>query len=274
MLIKSLAAVGDLASVDAVAQRGEAHNLLSADAREALATVEQGRQRLDLAEQQLLRALEPRQPIGVTNDEGIGSWATRLHLAQIHEGLGQPQRALEDLEVAFADLAERQRGHVALEAAALALRCSAFELAERWLMHAARHLERTAAADQRLMELRIDLFKRHAQATLPADPSVAIEVAVAREDWQTAYDVAQRLDIERPDNLGRLLHVATGLKQAGAPDAALDILDLLLDAADLPPAAYWLLLSTLIEVGRFEDADATVELMRLRGIPLENVRAA
>lgn len=274
MLIKALAAVGDLAGVDDVARRGEAHNLLSADAREALATIEQGRQRLDLAEQHLLRALEPRQPVGVTNDDGIGSWATRLHLAQIHEGLGQPERALEDLDDAFVDLGQRQRGHVALEAAALALRCSAFEPAEQWLRRAAQHLEPTGAAEQRLMDLQIDLFKRRAQATLPADPSLAIEFAVAREDWQTAYDVAQRLDIASPGNVSRLLRVATGLKQAGAPDAALDILDLLLDAADLPQAAYWLLLSTLIEVGRFADADATVELMRLHGIPLENARAA
>ena len=70
------------------------------------------------------------------------------------------------------------------------------------------------------------------------------------------------------------MHVATGLKQAGAPDAALDLLTRVLDAPDLPHTTYWLLLSTLTEVGRFEDADATLELMRLRGIAPEVAQAA
>ena len=81
-------------------------------------------------------------------------------------------------------------------------------------------------------------------------------------------------DYDSPGSIGRLVHVASGLKQAGAPDAALDLLDRVLDAPDLPPSAHWLLVKTLTAVGRYEDADATVELMRLRGIAQEVARAA
>jgi len=91
-------------------------------------------------------------------------------------------------------------------------------------------------------------------------------VAMAAEDWQSAYDVALSLEVEKAGSVGRLLHVATGLKHAGASDAALDILNRVLEAADLPHSAYWLLVTTLTDVGRYEDADATLELMRLRGI--------
>src|ERR1700716_1274393 len=45
LLLKALAAVGNLAAADEVARRGEAHNLLSADAREVLATIEERRKR-------------------------------------------------------------------------------------------------------------------------------------------------------------------------------------------------------------------------------------
>jgi tetratricopeptide (TPR) repeat protein len=274
MLIKALATVGDVAGVEEVTRRGEEHKLLSADAREALATFEERRARLDLAEQHLLRALEPGQPVGVTADEGIGSWATRLHLAQVREGQGYTQRALQDLDAAFADLPQRQRGHVAVESAALALRCTAYELAEQWLERAAKYVDATSQVQQRLMEMRIDLFKHYPQAAARTDQSLALEVAVAGEDWQTAYDAALSLDVEAPGSIGRLLHVASGLKQAGGPDAALDVLDRALQAPDLPQSAYWLLLSTLTEVGRFEDADATVELMRLRGIAPARAKAA
>ncbi len=274
MLLRALASVDDLAGFDEVGLRGEEHNLLSADAREIMASVEEKRKRLDLAEQHLLRALEPGQPVGVTADEGIGTWATRLHLAQVHEGLGRPELALADLDAAARDLPQRQRGHVALEAAALALRSDAFEAAERWLMQAAEHLDGASEAQQRLMQLRIDLFQRHPHAAVTADPTLALEVAVASEDWQAAYDAALSVDVTIPSSIGRIVHVATGLKKAGAPDAVLDILDRVIDAPDLPEPAYWLLLSALSEVGRFEDAEATIELMRLRGISPETQKAA
>lgn len=274
MLLKSLASVGDLTGIDAVARRADEQHLLSADAREVLATIEEQRQQFGVAEQHLLRALEPGQPVGVAADEGIGGWATRLHLAQVHESLGNPTQALADISAAFGDLDQRHRGRVALEAAALALRHSAFESAQRWLMLAAEHIERSVASEQRLMELRIDLFKRYPQATARSDQNLALEVAVAGEDWQAAYEAAMRLDVGQPGSIGRLLHVANGLRQAGAPDAVLDLMDCALESPDLPQSAYFLLLSTLKDVGRFEDAEAALELMRLRGIASQITQAA
>jgi glycosyltransferase involved in cell wall biosynthesis len=274
MLIKALAMVGDLAGVDEVALRGEAHNLLSADAREALARVEERRKRLDLAEKHLLRALEPGQPVGVSADEGTGTWATRLHLARIHESRGQPHLALEDIAAAFGDLDHAQRGHVALEAAALALRFSVFEPAKLWLARAARYMDQTETAQQRLMELWIELFKRCPQAAAQTDHGLPIEAAVARQDWQSAYEAALSMDVESPRGIGQILYVAHGLKQAGALDAALDVLDRVVENPDLPKTGYWLLVSTLTAVGRYEDADAALNLMQLRGIGPELAQAA
>src|SRR5207237_8893080 len=98
MLLKALVAVGDLNAATQLARTGEEHNLLSADAREVLATIEEQRTRFDLAEQHLLRALEPGQPVGVEAAEGVGTWATHLHLARVHEAMGRSQHALDDLE--------------------------------------------------------------------------------------------------------------------------------------------------------------------------------
>ena len=118
----------------------------------------------------------------------------------------------------------------------------------------------------------IELFKRYPRSAAIAERGV--EAAAAAGDWQAAYDAALRLDIETPGNVVRLLHVASGVKQAGAPDAALDILERVVDAPDMPEAGYWLLVTTLTEVGRFDDAAATVELMQARGSALESQKAA
>ena len=224
MLLRSLLAVQDTVGFERVARRAESAGLVSADARGVLAAYEQSRMRFDAAEQHLIKALERDQPVGVTVDEGIGSWATRLQLAQVHEVMGKSGDALEDLQLAFATLPERMHGHVAAEAASLALRCEQAAIAEGWL--------------------------------------------------QIAYDAAMSSDLDGDASVAQLVRVATALKKAGVSEAALDVLNRVLDTDDVPEAAYWLLLGTLTELGRYEDADATLELMRLRGIKAEVALAA
>src|SRR5207302_6961736 len=52
-----------------------------------------------------------------------------------------------------------------------------------------------------------------------------VEQAVARQDWQVAYDRAMQLPLGDTSTLAQLLLVSENLQELGAADAALDLID-------------------------------------------------
>ena len=257
MLLKSLAELDRDTEVEATTRAGEARHLLGAAAYEVLAVFEERRGRRSKALDYLGRALDQNLPSGVTQDAGIGGWATRLHLAELYERLGQAVSALDQLERAYPELPEHARGVVALQSGALAVRAAAAGEAVRWLERARRDAADEIEPQTQLLQLALQVC-----GLTPLAPLDAVERALAEEDWQAAYDAARVLPARGAAGYVRLLKVATELRSRGAAEASLHLLERALDSVPKDKQVYWQLIRTLTDLGRYEDAELAVEAVR------------
>jgi Tfp pilus assembly protein PilF len=89
-----------------------------------------------------------------------------------------------------------------------------------------------------------------------------VERAVAAEDWQAAYDAARALPPSGAASYVRLLLVAARLRELGAPDAALSLLERAMDCAPDNQLVYWELVRTLTDLGRYAEAQLAVEALQ------------
>jgi uncharacterized protein HemY len=90
----------------------------------------------------------------------------------------------------------------------------------------------------------------------------SIDRAIGLADWQSAYDVARTLGGRTMAEAARLLFVALRLQNGGAPQAALNLLVRLHDAQPELPQVHALLTSVLADLGRYDDALASNEILR------------
>ena len=89
-----------------------------------------------------------------------------------------------------------------------------------------------------------------------------VEHAIARDDWQLAYEAALALDLESSGAVARIVRVAGSLREQGAAEAALDLLSRGLDNGSANERIYLLLVQTLKDVGRFDEALEVLELLK------------
>ncbi len=269
----ALLELGDVARLDEVAYRAERDDALSCEALGLLAAHEERRGRLAEAERYLLVALENRSSEGPYHLPGAGSWRTRLQLAHVYEVAGDVPRALEQLAPAFEQAPPGVRHKAALTALLLAVRADDPAPARHW-----RRLATETTPDEEVVQGELFELSRAIPAAddaeVEGDPSAALDRACGAGDWQRAYDAATSLPLDGSAGLVRVLFVATKLHEDGAPEAALDLLERLVDAYPPRPDVYWLLVQALKQVGRYEDALAALEIVRQLPDPAAEPRAA
>jgi tetratricopeptide (TPR) repeat protein len=258
MWLEALSLTGDGQALERVARIAEDRGALSAMAREVLSGWEAKQGRFGIALQHLVAALDPGAPAGITSPPGLGGWRTRLLLAQLHERTGDRGAALAEVERLFAELPSALRCKVASQATELAVRSNQLVDAARWLARAAESAPDTLDAHENLLRLSLDLERR---APVMGDLTGPLERALVSEDWQAAYDAAMALPMGSNSTLARILFLARRLREQGAPDAALDLLGQVVDAYPPSRPLYMLLMQTLKDLDRFDDALVAIEVL-------------
>jgi tetratricopeptide (TPR) repeat protein len=247
-------------SLQLIVEEAERGGLLSANARLVLAQRLIEHDLYPAAEEQLLRALEPNQPLETVTQTGVGGWVTRLDLARLYEHVGNPTAALQQLELVLADPALRDRGDVAAKGVQLAVQLGDMSSLARCLENVTEPGEADLEGHLRLLELR-------SMAGPPTNPHRVFDQAdraIGSGDWQSAYDAALRLSSGRTAaEAARVLFVAARLQQGGAPAAALNLLGRLHDAQPSLPAVHALLVTVLKDLGRYDDALAANEILQM-----------
>jgi hypothetical protein len=136
----------------------------------------------------------------------------------------------------------------------LAAQLGTASTAREWLSEAVRYTPDTLAAQQALFIASLALEEYLPGAALPG-ASGDVERALIADDWQTAYNAAMFTPLGGTALLARMLMVANGLLEAGAPEAGLDVLARALDGYPGEAAIYAALIPVLEMLGRHEDAE-------------------
>jgi tetratricopeptide (TPR) repeat protein len=184
-----------------------------------------------------------------------------LHLAVVEERSGFLEGALDNLLQAFGDVPTEHRFSVAVLATRFAARHDA-NLARDWLERTLDCAPNDLDAELSILELRLTipaLIEFHSADEL----LVALDRALVQQEWQAAYDLAMHLQLHELAALARVLYLANCLRERGAADAALDLLDRAIDVHPRTRALNWLLTSVLIDLDRYDDAHIAVEVLQL-----------
>jgi tetratricopeptide (TPR) repeat protein len=163
--------------------------------------------------------------------------------------------AVAEMDRAFSEMPFTRRFDVARHSAQLALLLADYANASRWLDRAARTAPDGLDEHHEVLRVRLDLVRRSPEFGNP------LERALAAEDWQSAYDAGMQLTLGGTQALARILWSASRLREQGAPEAALDLLERTLEAYTPARPVYLLLMQTLKDLDRFDDALAAIEVM-------------
>jgi tetratricopeptide (TPR) repeat protein len=131
--------------------------------------------------------------------------------------------------------------------------------ARRWLKNVAATTPDVLESQVALSQLVVVVDGVLPGAALPG--AMDVEAAMARGEWQTAYDRAIASDASA-SSLASLLLLADSLHAAGQADAALNLLSRALDLYDSTPAIYWALIQVFAQQGRIDDAEEALTLLR------------
>ena len=269
MWLDALIKLGDETGLAHIARQAEEANALSAVSRELLATHELQRGYPGFALRQLIAALSPDAPIGMTTPDGVGGWHTRLLLAQTYQALGETESVLTELDRVFADAPERRRPMIARNAAAYASANGRQTAALAWLQRATDFDSADLQFHRELLELKLRVLANCTEVPAP-DEFGSIDAAIASRSWQAAYDAGMSLRLVGTATLARIVLLSQELREQGAPQAALNLLGRTIDTYPPSPAVYWPLIQVLKDLNRIDDALAAVEVLR----QLESSKAA
>jgi tetratricopeptide (TPR) repeat protein len=257
-LIWAYAQLKDSDRMWAIVEEAERAGALTVGARCELAQDLVARGLYAEAARQLVLALEPGHRTGQLSAPGIGGWLTRLDLSRIYERMDNPQSALRQVELAFADPELVDKGEAAASALRLSVQIGDLSNLARYLEVATPPGEDDLAGHLQRLELRA--------LTAPTPTTLRlvspIDRSIALRDWQAAYDAALSLHGRRTPDAARLLFIAGRLQRAGAPEAALDLLERLLDDQPALPQLHQALIQVLADLHRFEDALAATEILQ------------
>ncbi len=255
--------LGDSAALRETAAQAEKAGALSIVAYMVLGQEAERNGDLKQALEYYERTLDTSLPQGFTLDPSIGSWRSRVRIALTEAQSGNFARGYDVLEQALAEAPSQQVANIASDAARLTLVSGELQRGESWLRRAA-----VAAADDfdtqlNVLQLGIELAKADATAPLaPLGSPRLVEQALAREDWQQVYDAVMNLDHTSAGAVARVMFAAANLREQGAPEAALDLLSRAMDRAPTEERFYVLLVQTLRDLERYDEAVEVLELLQ------------
>jgi tetratricopeptide (TPR) repeat protein len=160
--------------------------------------------------------------------------------------------------VAYPSLPEQRRREIAIIGTRLSLSAGQPLQAQRWAARSRHATGDDLHAHLELLELELTI-----PVLAPVEgPFAEVSAAIVTADWQAAYNAALRLDLRETAAVARALRVASHLIAEQAPDAALDILERVLDARPREPQVNWLIMRALADLGRYDDALNALTVLR------------
>lgn len=260
LYLNALLHLGDGVALERAEAEAVERNMLGVSSLETLSEHFADEGDLERAIAYRLRALEPGLPEGLDQVAGRGGWATRLSLAGLYDRAGDAASAFEQLEQAFSGLPADRRPDVSYHALEYALRNAAIDSAIRWAPRALQSAADTLEDQQKVLQLVVQLHAMRSDVELET-PWSAIDRALAGDDLQVQYDLASELAPTSMAAMVRLLAVIERVREAEEHQAALVLLNRALDGPKLE-VVYWLLIKTLTQLGRYQDAQLAVEALR------------
>jgi tetratricopeptide (TPR) repeat protein len=256
--------VGDSAALRRTSDQAIARGAMSAASYLSLGQDYESRGDIDQAVACYERTLDPNLPTGFTWDASVGSWRSRVRVALAEVQRGHFDRSLEFLEQSLVDAPAQQLANIASDAVRVTLLARQPQRGEAWLQRAIEYAGDDLEQQLRFVDLGVELAGAQPGAEFAAAGSPRLtEQAIARQDWQLAYESVMALDVNSTGGIARLVRVAASLREQGAPDAALDLLSHGLDGGSaVGDPFYVLLMQTLKDVGRFDEALDVVELLK------------
>jgi glycosyltransferase involved in cell wall biosynthesis len=259
--LKSLSRLGEMSKLETAEIEAVERNALGAASLTFLSEFYAERGDLNHAIDLLERLLNEPVPEGLQHLRGMAEWQTRLKLAALHQqrnGSADGAKALRCAAEAYAASPRDQRAGIALETAAAALRLDNVELAATWAGRALRHAPQTEVRQREVLDLLVRIYARDASAEVP-NAFATIDRALARDDLQSMYDQAWDLPLTMA-GIVRCVAVVEALRGAGEAEAALGLLNRVLDGPRVE-GVYWLLVRTLTDLGRYEEAQLALEAL-------------
>jgi glycosyltransferase involved in cell wall biosynthesis len=256
--------VGDSAGLRRTAEQAIARDAMSATSYLVLGQDAEAHGDLDQAVAWYERTLDPNLPTGFTWDASIGSWRSRVRVAMAEVRRGNFDRAIEYLEQSLVDAPAQQRANIASDAVRVTLLAGQPGRGDVWLQRAVDYTGNDLEQQLKFVDLGVELASAQPEVELAAAGSPRLtEQAIARQDWQLAYESVMALDANSAGGIARMVHVAASLREQGAPDAALDVLSNGLDSGSAGGEQFFLLLmQTLKDLGRFDEALEVVQLLK------------
>jgi tetratricopeptide (TPR) repeat protein len=148
----------------------------------------------------------------------------------------------------------------ALDPSVIAAKLGDARRARRWLTDVVNATPDVLESHIELSRVAVLVERALPGAALPGTMDVA--AAIARDDWQAAYDLSMSTTQGSASALASLLLVADGLNASGQPDAAINLLSQALDLYEQTPAIYWALIQVMVQQGRIDDAESALILLR------------
>lgn len=258
--IQALLTVGDSDALNRVVAAAEEAGGLSAIGRHLLGECAAEQGRLHQARSWLQSALDREAPRGVFESAGIGGWKTHFRLAEVLDRLAEHDQALAQMEMALRDAPEAHRQLVARTAVQIALVGAGPDQVRTWLVHAEAAL--SDSVDDHLELLQAVLTAAQHGAVGLAGVLSELDQALANANWQVAYDACLAVPVSGAKEVARVMLLASKLREEGAADAALDVLNRALDLHPSSPRFHWLLVRVLSDLDRYEDALNASEVLK------------
>jgi glycosyltransferase involved in cell wall biosynthesis len=262
LYLRSLSRLGDVAKLQVAESEAAERGALGAAALTFLSEFYADHGELDRAIDYLERMLNQPVPDGLQALDGHAEWLTRLRLAMLlqrRDGDSDGAQLLEHAEIAYAKSPIERRPGIASEVALASLRTGQLEAASVWVGRAVHHAPQTEVAQRQALDLLVQLYAIDADAEL-RNPFATIDRALAADDLQVIYDLA----FELPPTIAgvvRSVAIVERLRSAGETEAALGLLNRALDGPH-SEQVYWLLVKTLTDLGRYEEAQLALEALR------------
>jgi tetratricopeptide (TPR) repeat protein len=251
----------DSAGLRRTAELAAARGALSAPGYMALGQDAEARGEIDQAITYYERTLDPSLPLGFTSDVSVGGWRSLVRVALSEVQRGGFDRSLSLLEEAYAQAPTQQLANIASDAARVALMAGQPARGEPWLRRAADNTGDNFEAQLQLLHLGVELARLQPDAKPALGSPQLVEQAIAGDDWQLAYEATLVVDLTWRGAIAGIVFVAAKLREEGAPDAALDLLGRGIETGTGSEKFYLLLVQTLRDLGRFDEALEVLELL-------------